>query len=233
MSFIRLDRKMLDWGWKDDPNMVALWVHILLSANWKTNEWHGEVYEEGTFPTSVERLSVETGLSTRSVRTCLDKLKKTGEIDTQTTNRGTKISVVKWADFQGFDDVNNKRTANKRQANDTPTDKQTTTLKEYKKTITQERKEYKEKKFVKPSLEEVKLYCKQRANEVDADKWFNYYEANGWKVGKNPMKDWRACVRTWERNTYSNETIPTYDSSKNKAISDSEKEELLKLMGKE
>ena len=55
------------------------------------------------------------------------------------------------------------------------------------------------KKFVKPSLEEVIAYCKERNNGVDADRFISYYEANGWKVGRNPMKDWRAAVRTWER----------------------------------
>lgn len=56
-----------------------------------------------------------------------------------------------------------------------------------------------ERKFIKPTLEEVQAYCEERNNNVDAHKWFNHYEAVGWKVGKNPMKDWRASVRTWER----------------------------------
>ena len=54
-------------------------------------------------------------------------------------------------------------------------------------------------RFVKPTLEEVKAYCLERNKGVDAQKWFDYYSANGWKVGKNPMKDWKAAVRTWER----------------------------------
>ena len=54
-------------------------------------------------------------------------------------------------------------------------------------------------RFVKPTLEEVEGYCCSRHNGVDAQKWYDYYSANGWKVGKNPMKDWKAAVRTWER----------------------------------
>ena len=50
-----------------------------------------------------------------------------------------------------------------------------------------------------PTLEEVKEYCKERGNKVDPERWFDYYTSNGWKVGKNPMKDWKAAVRTWER----------------------------------
>ena len=52
----------------------------------------------------------------------------------------------------------------------------------------------------RPTVDEVTAYCRERGNRVDAQKWVDYYSSNGWKVGKNPMKDWRAAVRTWERN---------------------------------
>ncbi len=51
----------------------------------------------------------------------------------------------------------------------------------------------------KPSLEEVRLYCFERNNAVSPEAFIAFYESNGWKVGKNPMKDWRAAVRTWEQ----------------------------------
>jgi hypothetical protein len=54
-------------------------------------------------------------------------------------------------------------------------------------------------RFVKPTLEEVTAYCLERGKGVDPQKWYDYYSANGWKVGKNPMRDWKAAVRTWER----------------------------------
>lgn len=56
------------------------------------------------------------------------------------------------------------------------------------------------KRFVKPSLEEIKAYCAERKNTVSPEKFLDYYEANGWRVGRNPMKDWRAAVRNWEQN---------------------------------
>jgi hypothetical protein len=52
--------------------------------------------------------------------------------------------------------------------------------------------------FHKPTIEEVKEYCTERGNEVDANKWMAHYDSVGWRVGKNPMKDWKAAVRTWE-----------------------------------
>ncbi len=58
-------------------------------------------------------------------------------------------------------------------------------------------------KFSKPSVVDIAAYCQERGKGVDAQHFFDYYEANGWKVGKNPMKDWKAAVRTWERNNKS------------------------------
>lgn len=60
----------------------------------------------------------------------------------------------------------------------------------------------KAKRFVKPTLSEIEQYCIERNNNVNAEQFYDYYESNGWKVGKNAMKDWKACVRTWERNGY-------------------------------
>ena len=60
----------------------------------------------------------------------------------------------------------------------------------------------KRKRFEKPTLSEIEQYCIERNNNVNAEQFFDYYESNGWKVGKNSMKDWKAAVRTWERSEY-------------------------------
>ena len=57
----------------------------------------------------------------------------------------------------------------------------------------------KEKRFRKPTLEEVAAYCVERKNGLDPQHFIDYYESNGWRVGRNPMKDWKAAVRTWEK----------------------------------
>lgn len=63
----------------------------------------------------------------------------------------------------------------------------------------------KSNKFIKPTLEEVIEYCKERNNNVNAEKFIDYYSSNGWKVGKNSMKDWKAAIRTWEKNDTNNQ----------------------------
>ncbi len=55
-------------------------------------------------------------------------------------------------------------------------------------------------KFTAPSVADVRAYCEERKNKVDPERFHAYYESNGWRVGKNPMKNWKAAVRTWEGN---------------------------------
>ena len=72
----------------------------------------------------------------------------------------------------------------------------------------------KRKRFEKPTLSQITQYCLERNNNVNAEQFYDYYESNGWKVGKNAMKDWKAAVRTWEKNNYNK----TAKSNKQNAI---------------
>jgi hypothetical protein len=76
------------------------------------------------------------------------------------------------------------------------------------------------KLFKKPSVNDVELYCIERDNKIDAISFVNFYESKGWMVGKNKMKDWRACVRTWEmraknKKTYAPKTMSKLDAQIN------------------
>ena len=57
----------------------------------------------------------------------------------------------------------------------------------------------KQKRFIKPTVLEISSYCSERKNNIDAQYFYDYYESKGWLVGKSGMKDWKACIRTWER----------------------------------
>ena len=127
-GFIKLDRKLLNWGWKDDPLMVALWIEILLQANIREVEWHGEKFKPGSFPTSLGKLAKNTGLTISQVRTCLKKLKESGEIFQKVTHRGMTISVVKWGEYQGRKPKDDTQMTHSSHADDT----QIATIKEYK-----------------------------------------------------------------------------------------------------
>lgn len=77
-----------------------------------------------------------------------------------------------------------------------------------------EQEKEQEHRFKAPTVDEVKKYCTERRNKVDAERFVNFYQAKGWKVGKNPMKDWKAAVRTWEQsNDKKNRVINGYAQS--------------------
>ena len=85
-------------------------------------------------------------------------------------------------------------------------------------------------RFTKPTLEEVREYCQSRKNSVDPQKFLDHYESNGWRVGKNPMRNWQASVRTWEqtqlgpapKTTTSQKQFSGYNPDKAPAVTDEE-----------
>lgn len=127
-GWVKIHRSMMNWEWWDDINTRALWLTILLSANHKATRWHGQVIKAGQFVTSYGRLADLSGLSNQQVRTALNRLKETGEVMVESTNKYTLISVVKWADYQLIPDKSNKQITNKQQTNN----KQITTNKNIK-----------------------------------------------------------------------------------------------------
>lgn len=85
------------------------------------------------------------------------------------------------------------------------------------------------KKRKKPTIEEIEDYCKERNNNINPQRFFDYYETNGWVQGKNkPIKDWKACVRTWERQ--SNNPDWFNKEIKKEEITDEELKELNSLL---
>ena len=86
------------------------------------------------------------------------------------------------------------------------------TIKE-KKEIKEKKKdlpETKERVFKKPSVEEISSYCQERNNNINPEQFYDYYEANGWKINRNPMKDWKATVRNWERNAFNRKSTDNF-----------------------
>jgi len=145
-GYVKLYRQMETWEWYLDVNTTKLFIHCLLRANHKPKKWQGETIETGSFITSLDKLSAETGLSVREIRTSLKRLKSTHEVTHETTSQYSVINVVKWADYQGQDDDSDtgndigsdKQTTSERQTND----KQTTTNKNDKNDKNVKNKEY-------------------------------------------------------------------------------------------
>jgi len=77
-------------------------------------------------------------------------------------------------------------------------------------------------RFQKPTIEQLKEYMTEQGMNDIAENWLNHYEANGWMVGKNKMKDWKASVRTWKTNQKNNSATPQVVHKKMFTLSDYE-----------
>lgn len=102
-GFIKLHRKILDWEWYDDPNCMRLFLHCLLRANFKDNNWRGIIIKRGSFLTSIDTLSKETNLSISQIRTSIKKLKSTREIASLSHARHSVITIVEYDSYQSID----------------------------------------------------------------------------------------------------------------------------------
>lgn len=122
-GWIKLHRDFLTWEWFDKAEMVQLYIYLLMSANHTTQKWQGREIKRGEVVTSVGKIAVATGLSVQTIRTCINRLKSTGEIISESTNRYTIIKVCKYDTYNDKDEtsnkpsnkVSNKRTTTKRQ----------------------------------------------------------------------------------------------------------------------
>ena len=84
------------------------------------------------------------------------------------------------------------------------------------------------KRFIKPSVKEIADYCNNNNYNIDAERFYDYYESKGWKVGKAPMKDWKAAVRMWNRNN--KDKIPDFTLKKKERKLSAEDEEILRRL---
>ncbi len=132
-------------------------------------------------------------------RTAKDILQKLGIITTRATNKGTVAKLIDTSIF----DINAE--SNNVQDNEQITGKQRTDNEQ----ITTNKKEKKEKKdrmkeVERPSIEDLRAYISEKGYNVNPEKFLSHYESNGWMVGKNKMKDWKAAVRTWHYSNFGN-----------------------------
>lgn len=199
-GFITLHRKIINWEWYRNVNTKVLFIHLLLIASYENTRFMGKTIKRGQVVTSLPALATGTCLSIRQVRTALDHLILTGEVTNKSTNQYRIITIVKYDDYQKMtDDMTGKRQANDRQIDRQMTDELTP--------LNQYNKENKYNKvttnkrgaFAPPTPDKVNEFCQSKGIVIDIDRFMDYYTSNGWMVGRNRMKDWKAAVRNWAR----------------------------------
>lgn len=117
-GFISLHRKLLNWEWFTDVNVCHLFIYCLLRANYKPIKWRGFKIDRGEFITSLNHISIDTGLSVQQVRTALDKLKNTDVITKKQQGSNTLISIKNYSQYQESNKQdNNEITINQQRNN--------------------------------------------------------------------------------------------------------------------
>lgn len=188
-----------------------LYSNILLKLYLRSLKNDGKLVVNDRIPYNAEMLASVTGHQIGTVKQALSIFKDLGLIDVLENGAIYMLDIQNFIG-RGSSEADRKREyrqrietdrTNVRQISD-KTPPEIELEKEIKIEIDSSAKSTttKRKRFEKPTISDVKRYCIERNNNVDPQHFVDYYESNGWKVGKNSMKDWKAAVRTWERNGY-------------------------------
>lgn len=102
-GYIKIYRKLLEWGWYDDSAVKCVFLHLLLTANFRRTEYHGRAIERGQAVFGRDNLAAVLGITVQQVRTALNKLKTTGEISVQSYNKFSVATIRNFELYQGID----------------------------------------------------------------------------------------------------------------------------------
>lgn len=198
-GWAKIYRSLSDhWLWEDKPfSKGQAWIDLLLLVNHSEKktmiDGRLETVSVGQTITSTRKLCDRWGWSNTKVRNFLKMLENESMIIVKSDSKKTVINIVNYSVYQ---DSDNKKETVKRQSSDSQT-----TVKHTNKNEKNEKNEKNNiRRFMPPTYEQVSSYCLERNNNVDAHRFVDHYEANGWMRGKTKMKDWKAAVRFWERN---------------------------------
>ena len=212
-GFVKLHRKMVEWGWYSDCVVKDVFIHILMVARYTPGQYMGYDMKAGQAVIGRKKMATELGFSEQQIRTALKKLESTGEITLKSTNKFTIATVENWEFYQCNDEgsnqqsTNNQPTINQQITNEQPTDNQRITTSKERKNIyiynseSETKKQKPDRKIIPPTLDMVTSYCSERNNGISPQYFIDYYTARDWCIGKTKMKDWQAAVRTWENNS--------------------------------
>lgn len=150
---------------------------------------------DGMFFSTIENIEENTGLSRHQQTKALDELKALGIVEVVLKGLPAKRYIKLDVEVLTNKFVKNSQTRDE-EINKLDSEKVTSNNNNNK---SNNNNNTYNKRFIKPTLEGVRQYCLERNNNIDPESFIDYYNSNGWKVGKNPMKDWKATIRTWER----------------------------------
>lgn len=199
-----------------DTDHIAVWIYILLSASHKPMDmsFNGKRIriQPGQFITGISKIASDLKCNKSKTYRILKRYESEMQIEMQTSPKGVLISVLNWDKYQISETLVETEVKQNRNASETEVNTNKNIRTEEVKNNTKSIKAT--NKFVPPTLDDVKAYCQERKNNVDPEKWIDFYSSKGWMVGSNKMKDWKAAVRTWERSDKPNKSTSSKPSTK-------------------
>lgn len=213
-GYIKLYRRMMKWGWYTDTPTKCVFLHLLFLACYEPCYYKGVHLEPGQAVSSIRQIATDTGLTVKQVRTAINHLKETQEVAQSPYGKFSVFTVNNYNDYQCTGTDEGKQRAQEGHSEGTlPNIKKNKEVKNTPYNPPQGDEGVSvSKRFVPPTPEEVNVYCRERNNGIDGSEFCDFYTSKGWKVGKNPMKDWKAAVRTWERSRKQNAPQPKTES---------------------
>jgi hypothetical protein len=153
-GWIKLHRRLLNWEWFTTPNMTQLFIYLLLTATHKDGKFKGYNIKRGQTVVGLTSLNKKTGISVRSLRTCINRLKSTGEITVQATNKFSIITICNYDSYN--DNKNGSDRVSDMQADNQPTGNRQATdnIQEYKEDKKVEEERNKKAEILKKIIEE-------------------------------------------------------------------------------
>ena len=185
---------------------AAVWNFLYQNAFWEDGEryYNNTKFnlKRGQIVLSISFLCKGFDMTDKEIRLLLDKLKRASMVAIKGANKGTIVTICNYDKYQRLEKTEGQAKGKQKGDNNNEVNEVNEGMKDN------------IGKFKKPTVDEISKYCKERKNQVSADKFFDYYESNGWKVGKNSMKDWKAAVRNWEKANQSNKkgTLSNYSN---------------------
>lgn len=198
-GWIKLQRAIKEhWIWKD-PVKLKWWIDILISVNHAPTKVNigNQLFEcgRGQSIQSLSNWASQWGVSKDKARNFLVLLEKDGMISHESVGKSTQITVCKYDIYQG--DLHDSQTIVQRSYNDHTTQSHPNKNDKNVNNENNDKNKRETKRFSKPTIEELEKYISENSYSISAKAFYDYYEANGWMVGRNKMKDWRAAVRSW------------------------------------
>lgn len=195
-GWIKMHRKLIESSVFENPKLLKTWIWCLCKASHTKHEVivgkQIVLLKEGQFVFGRLKAAEALNMNDRTVYDYMKMLQNLKMISINSNNKFSIVTVEKWDFYQCSEDEHQHQSTIENTTN--------TTIKNHTNNNEEECLKNDKRIFVPPSVKEVKLYCLERNNNVDAESFVSFYASKGWFVGKNKMKDWKAAVRTWERN---------------------------------